>query len=68
MLSKGCSPMLCAATRFFCVREDAVEASWAVVQQLLGNVFPAHVYEPGFWGPAEANSLAADIGAWHDLK
>jgi glucose-6-phosphate 1-dehydrogenase len=48
------------------VREDAVEASWAVVQHLLGNVTPAHVYEPGSWGPAEADSLAADIGGWHD--
>jgi glucose-6-phosphate 1-dehydrogenase len=50
------------------VREDAVEASWTVVQQVLGNVSPAHVYEPGSWGPAEADSLAADIGGWHDLK
>jgi glucose-6-phosphate 1-dehydrogenase len=48
------------------VREDAVEASWAVVQHLLGNVSPAHVYAPGSWGPAEADSLAADIGGWHD--
>ena len=29
------------------VREDAVEALWVVVQQLLGNVAPAHGYEPG---------------------
>lgn len=50
------------------VREDAVEALWVVVQQLLGNVAPAHGYEPGSWGPAEANGLAADIGGWHDLK
>jgi len=48
------------------VREDAVEVSWAVVQQVLGNVTPAHVYEPGSWGPAEADRLAADIGGWHD--
>ena len=32
------------------VRKDAVEVSWAVVQQLLGNVTPAYVYEPGSWG------------------
>ena len=48
------------------VREDAVEASWAVVQPILGNVSPAHVYEPGSWGPAEADNMAADIGGWHD--
>jgi glucose-6-phosphate 1-dehydrogenase len=50
------------------VREDAVEASWGVVQPILGNVSPVHVYEPGSWGPAEADSLAADIGGWHDLR
>jgi glucose-6-phosphate 1-dehydrogenase len=48
------------------VREDAVERSWEVVEHLLGNVTPAHIYEPGSWGPAEADSLAADIGGWHD--
>ena len=50
------------------VREDALEASWAVVQHLLGNVSPLHVYEPGSWGPAEADTLAADIGGWHDPR
>jgi glucose-6-phosphate 1-dehydrogenase len=48
------------------VREDAVEVSWMVVQHLLGNVTPAFVYEPGSWGPAEAEVLATDIGGWHD--
>jgi glucose-6-phosphate 1-dehydrogenase len=48
------------------VREDAVEREWVVVQDLLGNVTPAHVYEPGSWGPKEADALAADIGGWHD--
>jgi glucose-6-phosphate 1-dehydrogenase len=48
------------------VREDAVERTWEVVAPLLGNVAPAHVYEPGSWGPAEADALAADIGGWHD--
>jgi glucose-6-phosphate 1-dehydrogenase len=46
------------------VREDAVEATWGVVQPLLGNVTPSHVYEPGSWGPAEASVLAADLGGW----
>ena len=50
------------------VREDAVEASWAVVEHLLGNVTPAHPYEPGSWGPKEADALVADIGGWHDPR
>jgi glucose-6-phosphate 1-dehydrogenase len=48
------------------VREDAVERQWEVVQHLLGNVTPAYLYEPGSWGPTEADALAADIGGWHD--
>jgi glucose-6-phosphate 1-dehydrogenase len=48
------------------VREDAVERSWVVVEHLLGNVTPAHIYEPGSWGPMEADALASDIGSWHD--
>jgi glucose-6-phosphate 1-dehydrogenase len=48
------------------VREDAVERQWEVVHHLLGNVTPAYIYEPGTWGPAEADALAADIGGWHD--
>jgi glucose-6-phosphate 1-dehydrogenase len=48
------------------VREDAVEASWMVVEHLLGHVTRAHAYEPGSWGPVEADALAADIGGWHD--
>jgi len=48
------------------VREDAVEAAWAVVEPILGNASPVHQYEPGSWGPAEADHLAADLGGWHN--
>jgi glucose-6-phosphate 1-dehydrogenase len=48
------------------VREDAVERSWVVVENLLGNVTPAYLYEPGSWGPSEADALVSDIGNWHD--
>jgi glucose-6-phosphate 1-dehydrogenase len=47
-------------------REDGVEAAWTVVQGILGNVVPALEYEPGSWGPAEAMTLAADLGGWRD--
>jgi glucose-6-phosphate 1-dehydrogenase len=46
-------------------RQDGVEAAWAVVQPILGDATPVHEYEPGSWGPAEAEQLAADIGGWH---
>src|SRR6185312_14874348 len=48
------------------VREDAVEAAWSIVGSVLGHVAPIHAYEPGTWGPAEADRLAADIGGWHN--
>ena len=48
------------------VREDAVEAAWTIVQPILGDAGPAQIYEPGTWGPEEANRLAADLGGWHD--
>ncbi|HTG14371.1 MAG TPA: glucose-6-phosphate dehydrogenase, partial [Blastocatellia bacterium] len=50
------------------VREDAVEAAWSIVEPILGNVTPVYEYEPGQWGPTEANQLAADVGGWHDPK
>jgi glucose-6-phosphate 1-dehydrogenase len=48
------------------VREDAVEAAWAIVDPILGDAAPLHTYEPGSWGPAEADRLAADAGGWHN--
>jgi glucose-6-phosphate 1-dehydrogenase len=46
-------------------RQDAVEAQWAIVQPILGDVTPIHEYQPGTWGPAEANQLTAEVGGWH---
>jgi glucose-6-phosphate 1-dehydrogenase len=46
-------------------REDAVEAAWAVVQPILGNVTPVRQYDPGTWGPEEANRLTQEIGGWY---
>jgi glucose-6-phosphate 1-dehydrogenase len=48
------------------VREDAVEAAWAIVDPILGSVVPLHPYEPGTWGPPEANALTSDVEGWHD--
>src|SRR5262249_161710 len=46
-------------------REDAVEAAWQVVEPILGTSTPVVEYEPGTWGPQEADSLVADVGGWH---
>jgi len=48
------------------VRQDAVEAAWAVVEPVLDNATPLQFYEEGSWGPQEAERLAADLGGWDD--
>jgi glucose-6-phosphate 1-dehydrogenase len=45
--------------------EDAVEVAWGIVEPVLGNSTPVREYEPGSWGPPEAEQLAADVGGWH---
>jgi glucose-6-phosphate 1-dehydrogenase len=50
--------------RYF-ARQDSVEAAWAVVDDAVANPPPVHAYEPGTWGPAEANRLTAHYGGWH---
>jgi glucose-6-phosphate 1-dehydrogenase len=47
-------------------REDAVEAAWRVVDPILGDATPVHEYEPGSWGPKEADRLTAEVGGWHN--
>ena len=45
-------------------REDAVEAEWRVVDPVVGgDVTPLYEYDPGSWGPREADQLLAE-GAW----
>jgi glucose-6-phosphate 1-dehydrogenase len=46
-------------------REDSVDAAWAIVQPILGDVTPVHTYEPGSWGPIDAGRLTAEVGGWH---
>jgi glucose-6-phosphate 1-dehydrogenase len=48
------------------VRQDAVEAAWAIVDPILGDCCPVETYEPGTWGPPDARELAAEVGGWHD--
>ncbi|MEX0879261.1 MAG: glucose-6-phosphate dehydrogenase [Thermoanaerobaculia bacterium] len=48
------------------VREDAVEAAWAIVDGILDDATPVSSYVPGTWGPAQAAALAANLEGWHD--
>jgi glucose-6-phosphate 1-dehydrogenase len=46
-------------------RQDHVEETWRIVQPLLDQPPPLHEYEPGSWGPEEAQKLVAAQGGWH---
>jgi glucose-6-phosphate 1-dehydrogenase len=47
-------------------REDAVEAAWAAVDQVLETHSRVRPYKPGTWGPKEADALIAADGGWHN--
>ena len=48
------------------VREDAIEAAWKVVDPILNGSTPIYEYEPGTWGPGEADQVIAGDGGWHN--
>lgn len=48
------------------VREDGVEAAWRVVEPVLQQQKPLYVYEPGTWGPKEADDLLEHRQGWHN--
>jgi glucose-6-phosphate 1-dehydrogenase len=45
-------------------REDYVEEAWRIVDPILEAGTPVYTYEPGSWGPAEAEALAPPDGGW----
>ncbi len=47
-------------------REDGVEASWRIVEPILGDKVPLRMYQPGSWGPPEARKLIGRDGPWID--
>jgi len=51
-------------TRF--AREDYVEEAWRIVEAVIGNAAPLHFYDPGTWGPAEADRLTSPQGGWRN--
>ena len=45
-------------------REDGIEETWRIVQPLLDTPGKVHRYEPGTWGPDEAQSLLRGHHGW----
>ena len=46
--------------------ENAVMAAWKVVEPVLAEHGAALPYEPGSWGPLEADALIANDGGWRE--
>jgi glucose-6-phosphate 1-dehydrogenase len=47
-------------------REDAVEETWRIVQPLIDDPGPVHPYQPGTWGPKEADDLTRGVCQWFE--
>jgi glucose-6-phosphate 1-dehydrogenase len=46
-------------------RQDVVEAAWAIVDPVIHGPSPMYDYEPGTWGPREADALVEAVGGWN---
>jgi glucose-6-phosphate 1-dehydrogenase len=55
--------MLGDATLF--ARQDVVEAAWAIVEPVIHTPGMPIEYDPGTWGPLEAEDLVVDVGGWN---
>ena len=49
-------------------RQDEVEAAWRIVDPILRELPAVHEYDPGTWGPREADELIAPHGSWHNPR
>jgi glucose-6-phosphate 1-dehydrogenase len=52
--------------RWLFARQETVEASWRIVDPVLGGATPVHAYPRHSWGPPEADRLLPDGESWHD--
>ncbi len=46
-------------------RQDVVEAAWSIVDPVIHGPSPMFEYEPGSWGPREADRLVHEVGGWN---
>jgi glucose-6-phosphate 1-dehydrogenase len=56
-----------AGNQTWFAREDYVEEAWRIIDPILDKG-DAIEYQPGTWGPAEAEKLIAPFGGWWDPK
>ncbi len=46
-------------------RQDVVEAAWAIVDPVIHGPSEMYEYEPGSWGPPQADRLVSEVGGWN---
>ena len=46
-------------------RQDVVEAAWAIVDPAIKGQGQLYEYEPGSWGPRQADKLVVGAGGWN---
>jgi glucose-6-phosphate 1-dehydrogenase len=46
-------------------RQDAVEAAWQIVDPVINRSSDLFEYDPGTWGPKEADKLVEGVGGWN---
>jgi len=46
-------------------RQDVVEAAWRIVDPVIHGDSELFDYEPGSWGPPQADRLVAAVGGWN---
>jgi glucose-6-phosphate 1-dehydrogenase len=46
-------------------RQDYVEEAWRIVDPIVGDGAHVFEYEPGSWGPPQADRLIAEVGGWN---
>jgi glucose-6-phosphate 1-dehydrogenase len=56
-----------AGNQTWFAREDYVEEAWRIVDPILDQP-GIHEYQPGTWGPAEADKLVASVGGWSNPR
>jgi glucose-6-phosphate 1-dehydrogenase len=56
---------IAGVTQLF-TRQDAIEETWRIVEPLLEKPGRVHPYEPGTWGPEQADDLTRGICPWLD--
>ncbi len=49
-------------------RQDSAEAQWRIIEPILDGQATAYEYEPGTWGPRQAEAIAHEHGGWYNPR